>query len=754
MQLNLHRFDSGDTLKATLEVDTKGTEKLKELGHAVDEAASSLAKMPTLIETVRKGFQSLSLVKLTYLFRTIQRGTSLVKKSVETAAQYEESLNLYTMALGKYAEKASAWSSEIANKLMIDESALMQFTGTFYNLSKGLGVLKDDAFVMSKTLTQLTYDMSSYLNISVEAANEKLISAMSGQARAIQGVGVAIQQATLQELAYSLGITKSVGEMTQAEKTYLRYIQILRSTTQMQGDLGRTIITPANAMRVLQTQVMLLGRAIGQALTPIVMEAIPWIMAFTNVLTSLAKRLADLLGYKIAEVDYSSAFESGADAVEDYGNAVKGAGNKIKNSLAPFDELNVVQSKSGGSGAGGAGGSVIPELSKYVDTYDMLAGYTDKLKKRAQELEEPIKKIAKAIGLIAGAGILGKLLGRLAKVYEWFKKIKSFALFKSMGEAAKGALKYIGNIKTGIGDIVKAATTGGFKAGWGEFAVQLQTFQNSISNTGKLFGLAGTSLASFLDQRSRVKEFNADLETSETRIFGVKVEMDSVAAAAKESWEHLMLYSTIGAVLGGPIGAVAAAASGVIGTFVGWRQRLDEIKEQAAWDADYDTIFDGIGRSMDTVAEQVGDKYGYLDDYRKKLEELDTEYQNSKKGVDDAADAITKWHDNLLINGDTQPTRDQIKQLDDAYKNLEKALDTQTETSKNLSLERLRQLSEETNMTETDYNKRKQTIIDYYATIGSLSKDYTEELRILDIQKQQGLITDDEYAKKLEELNE
>lgn len=79
---------------------------------------------------------------------------------------------------------------------------------------------------------------------------------------------------------------------------------------------------------------------------------------------------------------------------------------------------------------------------------------------------------------------------------------------------------------------------------------------------------------------------------------------------------------------------------------------------------------------------------------------------------------------------------------------------TQTETAKNLSLERLRQLTKETGATEEDYNKRKQTIIDYYTLQAQLDKDYTEELRLLDIQKQQGLLTDEQYKEKLEELND
>lgn len=353
----------------------------------IKEGNKALKEQKTLLDEVTEGFRSLSIVKLTYLWHSIRRVSSGLVNMVKNAADYEESLNLYKMALGKYVDDASKWSAEITDKLMIDESELMKYTGTFFNLSEGLGVASDDAFVMSQALTQLTYDMASYLNISNEAANAKLQSAMAGQSRAIQGVGVATQAASLQTLAYELGIEKSVSKMTQAEKTYLRYIQIMRSTTHMQGDLARTMITPANALRILNTQFRLLGRAIGQVLTPIIMKAIPWIMAITNALTSLAQRLAAFLGFKITDINYEDIFKDGSSAVEDYGDSVDKAGKKIKRSLAPFDELNVVSSTSG-SGSGGLEDTILDDLSKYVNGYDMLAGYTDDLKKKAQELEK------------------------------------------------------------------------------------------------------------------------------------------------------------------------------------------------------------------------------------------------------------------------------------------------------------------------------------------------------------------------------
>lgn len=338
----------------------------------------------------------------------------------QSAAAYEESLNLYRVSLGQFDDEGQEWATKISNALYLDPSNVLQYTGAFQNLVEGLGVGSKAAYTMSTNLTQLVYDMSSYLNISEEAAYTKLQSAIIGQSRAIASTGVAMQNASLEELAYSLGIKKSVREMTQAEKTYLRYIQIIRQTTNMQGDLARTIVTPANAMRVLQNQFQMLGRAVGRVFTPIIMTAIPYVIALTNALSSLANKLAELLGFKFADIDYDS-LEKGSKAVTNLGDSAQDAGKKVKNMSAPFDDLNVVLSESSGDESSSA---LLNKLNGYVDGYDMLQYYTEQFEDQIDTASENLKKLGTVLGLVFGAVGLAKLLkyvGAVGKLALGFK---------------------------------------------------------------------------------------------------------------------------------------------------------------------------------------------------------------------------------------------------------------------------------------------------------------------------------------------
>ena len=461
-----------DLVKNTKNDTDRVGEEIKDNEEKQKNFNNEVSKSGGLVNQLKNRFNMLNAVQLVYLYRTVRRVTSGLVQTVENAAAYEESINLYTMALGKYVEQASEWKDRITGALMLDPKQVMQYTGAFYNLTKGMGVASDQAYIMATNLTQLTYDMASYLNLSDEAAQAKIQSAMAGQSRAVATVGIATQAASLQELAYSLNIKKKVANMTQAEKTYLRYIQLMRNTTQMQGDLGRTLITPANAIRVFKTQITLLSQAIGQVLTPIIMSAMPYLIAFTNVLRNAAQKLAAFLGYKLADVDYSTAFEDITDGLENVGKTADGTGKKIKNGLAPFDELNQVMSEKSGTGSG-SGDDITGKLKKYVTGYDMLKDLNTQLTDKAKSLEGTMTNFLKIAGGFAAVltiyrvvkGVTNGILGiaevgnKLKKIAGWFGIGKS----SSSSDAVKKVLDETGEVGKQAKNSEKAITLPSWK---------------------------------------------------------------------------------------------------------------------------------------------------------------------------------------------------------------------------------------------------------------------------------------------------
>ena len=254
----------------------------------------------------------------------------------------------------------------------------------------------------------------------------------------LRNVGVAMSEATLQTLAYDLGIEKMVRNMTEAEKAQLRYIQIMRSSTEWQTDMGRTLITPANALRVMRQQFVQLGRAIGRVFIPIVMKLMPYVIAMTQLLIGFANKLAKALGFEIKDINYSGLEDISAGVTE-IGDSADKTADKLNTMLAPFDDLNVVQNqaKNASSGLGGIGGDLGVELPEY----DALANLNEKFAEGVEKAKKNLKSllpIVKTIGaILVGMWVVKGIttfIVKTATVLNAFKDLKTI-LFGSKGVA-------------------------------------------------------------------------------------------------------------------------------------------------------------------------------------------------------------------------------------------------------------------------------------------------------------------------------
>ena len=238
--------------------------------------------------------------------------------------------------------------------------------------------------------------------------------------------GIALDQATLQETAYSLGINKRVAEMTRAQKTELAYYQIMHATQYAQGNMARTLLTPASALRVVQTEFKQLGRAMGSIFIPIVMKVIPYVRALTQIFTELAKRIAAFFGFKISDYEFTAApIQDIGAAFGDVEDNVNGATKALKKMLMPFDELNNVNFDTGGGSGGGIGGVGGGSLGLDTYDYDMFAGASDEINKKVEQIKNTFEKLKPIIIAVGGALAAIWAIDKIVKFKEWLDKVKA-----------------------------------------------------------------------------------------------------------------------------------------------------------------------------------------------------------------------------------------------------------------------------------------------------------------------------------------
>ncbi len=309
--------------------------------------------------------------------RAVQRISQTVAGWIDKSNQYIEDVNLFNASMGEYAEQAANYANQVGELMGIDPGTWMRNQGVFQTLATGFGVAADRAYIMSKNLTQLGYDLSSFFNISVSDAMLKLQSGLSGELEPLRRLGYDLSQARLKALALQLGIRETFNEMSQAEKAQLRYYAILTQVTTAQGDMARTLDTPANQLRVLKAQAEQAARALGNTFIPVLNAILPYAIAAANAIRMIANALASLFHFAMPEVDYSgiSGAAGAANDLDQNLGSAGGSAKKLNELLADWDELNIIQSESGGGGGGGSGaGGGAGAWDFDLPEYDFLGG--------------------------------------------------------------------------------------------------------------------------------------------------------------------------------------------------------------------------------------------------------------------------------------------------------------------------------------------------------------------------------------------
>lgn len=357
--------------------------------------------------TTNKFSSAIAGIKWGALYVALRRVSNLVAKAITESNEYQENMNLFTVAMGDYAEEATQYAQVVTDALGIDMSDWIRNQGVFNTLLTGFGDTAERANTMSKNLTQLGYDLSSFFNISVEDSMQKLQSGISGELEPLRRLGYDLSQARLEATALSLGIDQSVSSMTQAQKAELRYYAIMTQVTTAQGDLARTLEAPANQLRILQAQFSMCARAIGNIFIPALNAILPYAIAVVEVIREIANALASLFGFKMTEVDYSGiqSLASGAADLSDSLDDASKSAKKLKSYTAGFDELNVFSpdsSSGSGSGAGGAGGFDF-ELPEYDFLGSAISTKVDEIKTMIENSLAEITTIVSGFMLAVGA---------------------------------------------------------------------------------------------------------------------------------------------------------------------------------------------------------------------------------------------------------------------------------------------------------------------------------------------------------------
>ena len=223
--------------------------------------------------------------------------------SAKLASDYEENLNKIDVAFGKSADTVKEWALNANKQFGLSRVQATNAASAFGALGKGIGLSEGDAASMATTLAGLSADLGSYFNVGIDESAKALEGIFTGESEALKKFGVVMTETNLKKFAEDQGLVWS--EMSQGEKTALRYQYVLDKTKDAQGDFARTSEGTANSTKIFKAAIEDLGTNIGTALLPIItpiIQKISDIIGKFNELSPTAQKIITIVGLIVAAI--------------------------------------------------------------------------------------------------------------------------------------------------------------------------------------------------------------------------------------------------------------------------------------------------------------------------------------------------------------------------------------------------------------------------------------------------------------------
>lgn len=675
--------DLTDKLKATdLDSFASSCQKisvaLTPLASQLDKVGNAFAKLPPQLSKVvtqanrvtaanekqRKSYLSLS-NQMNGFMRNMAKLVSLkaiadyLGNAVAKFNDFYEAANMFGVSMGDMTNEASGFIDKMEQLLGIDPSEAMNAMANIYSMTKSFGLAKEQAYTLSKSLTQLGYDLSSLKNIPISQAFTKIRSAMAGELEPMLQLGVDISQARLQQELLALGFNKQVSTLSQADKATLRYIAILKQTTDAQGDFARTLSSPANMIRILKAQLSGLARDVGSLLYPAFKAILPVLIAAVELIREFVQWVAKLMGVKVVLTDFAKS----ADSVGGIGNAMdettdstKKAAKALKDYTMGFDELNIIDPTQGssGSGSGASAGNILGDVD--LSGYDMFKDYNEEFAKQIDAIKQKIKDMLPLIATVATALAAWKLTNLITDIVDAISKMNALkSIVLGLGVFTVGVVLEITGIKDAIengvngknfAEIVLGAligTTGAailgkgiaqfIVTGFGSSAVGQAIKTAGGSTAGAIIGAAVGGIVTGIPMF--VTGVYDAVKNGLNKLNGVLIPLGSTMTGAGIGAIIGSLGGPIGTGIGALIGLIVGAMTDVgIAIYQNWDKITSQLDKVSA---EFKQWFVGVGEWWNEKWE------GFKTNFQTAWESLPGFVQHPIQALDQASAGLKQW---------------------------------------------------------------------------------------------------------------
>lgn len=197
---------------------------------------------------------------------------SFLKSGVKGASDLTETTNRLEVSLGEAAPAAKKFADEMVSTFGLAKNEIYGAEAAFGGLGKNLAGLSGDKLsAFSNKFTELSANLASYANFTSTAdAAEALQTALAGnQSDRLKELGVVLLDDAVKARAVAEGFAKSTKEVSESAKVQARALMISEQLADANGDLAKTMNSPANMYRRFTGTLQNLAALVGQAVMPV-----------------------------------------------------------------------------------------------------------------------------------------------------------------------------------------------------------------------------------------------------------------------------------------------------------------------------------------------------------------------------------------------------------------------------------------------------------------------------------------------------
>lgn len=194
--------------------------------------------------------------------------TNAIKSCIAVSSEVEEMQNKFDVVFRGMTDDVEAWSQSYADAIGRNKNDIKGYLADQQNLLVGFGMTRAEGAELSKQMTTLALDLSSFANINETEAVNAMTKAVMGETESAKRLGAVLNESTREHAMLTLGLSGTYESLDQLTKMQVNYQAILNQSQDAIGDCERSLGSYRSTLIQFQSKLAELKTMVGQFFMP------------------------------------------------------------------------------------------------------------------------------------------------------------------------------------------------------------------------------------------------------------------------------------------------------------------------------------------------------------------------------------------------------------------------------------------------------------------------------------------------------